>query len=721
MSVLTCRVAAVALVASIPLAPLLAQAPAPRRADGTDATAATAILVDVVVRDRKGTPVTDLTPDDFEVFEDGVRQAVGSFRMPGRDQGGVFTGTTRRPADAGTPPASAAEARPTRAADSSVVALVFDRLSPDSRRLTQLAAERYLGTAAQTNNVTGIFAADWGLEVIQGFTRDAGALRQALARVGARTGSQTAASRADARSQMERVNAVQDQISVGNTGAGAGGAVAGLDLQVAEIQQRMAETFDMLERDQQGLGTMNALTAVVNALKLVPGRKSVMFFSEGLLLPPNVQPRFLSLIDEANRANVAIYAMDAKGLRAESTQAEARDEINAYAQGRLRGDSQIGAGGAASRYLERNEDRLRQDPASGLGQLAQETGGFLIQGSNDFDKGFRRVDEDVRSHYVLTYASSAPGYDGRFRTIDVRVKRDGLFVAHRKGYYAVPPTNDAVPVLSFEAPALALLDSAPLPNAFPVTTRALLFPQGGTRVGAPLLVAFETKHLDYTTNADGTFAAEAVVVARVRDGNGQVVAKVSEQYSLSGPAAGLEASRAGRIVFFKRPLLPAGVHSLETIVYDTHTARASVRISSLDVPAPDAAPVGVSSVFVVQRAEKVPAAERDASNPLYFGELLLYPNMGEPLSKAASRDVAFAFAIYPSAAPVSGATVTLAKNGHVLGQAPLALDAPDAAGRIGQVGRLPIDTLEPGAYEIRLAVQSGTTLVSRSTRFTVVP
>ena len=160
----------------------------------------------------------------------------------------------------------------------------------------------------------------------------------------------------------------------------------------------------MLERDQQGYGTMNAMTAVVNALKLVPGRKSVLFFSEGLVIPPNVMPRFLSLIDEANRANVAVYAMDAKGLRAESTQAEARDEINAYAEGRLdSGERSIGAGGAASRYLERNEDRLRMDPSSGLGQLANETGGFLIAGSNNFDKGFTRVAEDIRAHYVLTY------------------------------------------------------------------------------------------------------------------------------------------------------------------------------------------------------------------------------------------------------------------------------------------------------------------------------
>jgi hypothetical protein len=126
-------------------------------------------------------------------------------------------------------------------------------------------------------------------------------------------------------------------------------------------------------------------------------------------------------------------------------------------------------------------------------------------------------------------------------------------------------------------------------------------------------------------------------------------------------------------------------------------------------------------VFVVQRAEKVPAAERDASNPLYFGELLLYPNLGEPLSKRAARELAFAFTVYPGSAQVQGATVTLLRAGQVVGQAPLALDKPDAAGRIQQVSRLPLDSLEPGAYEVRIGVQSGSAVVTRSARVTVTP
>ncbi len=337
-----------AIALTLAVAPLPAQQQTPRRTTGGDSSTVTAVVVDLVVRDRKGLPVTDLTAADFEVTEDDVR--AGHWLVPAADGRCARVGRHRRSgataaaaaAGRSAPAASPAPPRPAATGASrgatSVVALVFDRLSPDSRRFTKLAAERYIGKGAESEHVVGIFATDWGLEVVQGFTRETAVLRAALDKVATRTGSLASDMRADARSDMERASQIENTMSAIGTGTPAAGAAqgaAGADLQMAQMQQRMSETYSMLERDQQGYGTMNAMTSVVNALKLVPGRKSVLFFSEGLVIPPNVMPRFLSLIDEANRANVAVYAMDAKGLRAESTQAEARDEINAYAAGRL--------------------------------------------------------------------------------------------------------------------------------------------------------------------------------------------------------------------------------------------------------------------------------------------------------------------------------------------------------------------------------------------------
>ena len=58
--------------------------------------------------------------------------------------------------------------------------------------------------------------------------------------------------------------------------------------------------------------------SVVTGMRALPGRKSIVFFSEGLAIPPNVQERFMAVIDAANRANVSIYPMDAMGLRTDS-------------------------------------------------------------------------------------------------------------------------------------------------------------------------------------------------------------------------------------------------------------------------------------------------------------------------------------------------------------------------------------------------------------------
>ena len=71
-----------------------------------------------------------------------------------------------------------------------------------------------------------------------------------------------------------------------------------------------------MERDQQGYSTTNGLFAIISTLGRLPGRKSLVLFSEGIAIPPAVQRLFLGVIDAANRANVSIYTMDAAGLRA---------------------------------------------------------------------------------------------------------------------------------------------------------------------------------------------------------------------------------------------------------------------------------------------------------------------------------------------------------------------------------------------------------------------
>src|SRR6185312_11846488 len=147
--------------------------------------------------------------------------------------------------------------------------------------------------------------------------------------------AQDAAQRAAAGASSMAVLEAGGQAAAQAAQSGAAGAGAA-DAKLAEMEQRTLETFDMLERDQQGYSTTNALAAVINSMRTLPGRKSVVFFSDGLAIPANVLARFRSVIDTANRANVSVYAMDAAGLRAESSIRETADTINNAANRSLR-------------------------------------------------------------------------------------------------------------------------------------------------------------------------------------------------------------------------------------------------------------------------------------------------------------------------------------------------------------------------------------------------
>ncbi len=122
----------------------------------------------------------------------------------------------------------------------------------------------------------------------------------------------------------------------------------------------------------------------------------------------------------------------------------------------------------------------------------------------------------------------------------------------------------------------------------------------------------------------------------------------------------------------------------------------------------------MSSLILVKRAEKVPDKDRRADNPLLVKDLVLYPNIGEPVSKS-TKEVGFFFTAYPAkGGPSPQSVLELMLNGKMVAQLPMTLSAADAAGRIQQVGRLPLDQLSPDTYELRAVVKQGDVQVFRS-------
>ncbi|MCI0490046.1 MAG: VWA domain-containing protein [Blastocatellia bacterium] len=617
--------------------------------------------------------------------------------------------------------------------------MVFDRLSPNARGLAQKAALSYIDERNGPDNFTGVFLIDLSLNTIQSYTDDQQLVRNAIDQATMRATGTYASSTERVRNLSERSAALEQSAadsasaatqagSAQDSGAaGAAGAQSGLaaaEQMLAEINARMLESFESLERDQQGYATTNGLHAVVDSLRNLPGRKTMIFFSEGLSIPPNVVRLFRGVISAANRANVAIYTVDAAGLRIESTDAESRREINSLANRRARqaATGRDDASGPLTKSLERNEDLLRLNPHSGLGDLAGETGGLLIANTNDLVTGLKRVDEDMRAHYELAYVPKNTNYDGKFRQVSVKLARSNLDVQTRKGYFALNAQMSS-PVLEYEAPAVAALTGGRADNSFSVMAAGFNFPETNLPGLLPVLVEVPAGAFTFSSDKDkNTYNTDFSIVVLIKDRSQQIVRKLSQNYQLTGPLDKIDMAKRSEILFYRETRLPPGSYSIEAVAYDAPSGKAGVKTSSVEVPDASGSQLRLSSVVLVKRGERVSAGQ-NGNNPFQFGEALLYPNTGEPLRKSTSKQLTFFFTAYTQkgATDKVNLTIEILKGGQSMGQTSGELPASDAEGRIQYANALPLDGFEPGAYELKITVKNSGASASRSTKFTVVP
>lgn len=715
-----------------------AQTPATQDQDEVLRVRSNEVKLDVVVKDKKGRPIKDLKEGDFEVYEDGSPQHIQSFSFVATEQGAG--GNADRKDDQGNVAQQTATAAPPRTTTPGITALVFDRLSPDARNLARKAGTAYAQEGMANGDFTAVFGIDQSLRTYQLFTDNQELVKQAIERATGASTSTYASSAAKVRDMADRSVALSQQQSSSEAAAAAAGAArdgagasaagqasgqAAAEQKFIEMETSMAEQFEILERDQQGYATINSLLAVIGPMRRLPGRKTLIFFSEGLSLPPAVQAKFPSVISAANRANVAIYAIDAAGLRIESGTLEAAREINSLAQRRMQQSSRpgdTGTNGPYMRALEKNETLLRLDPQGGLGVLARETGGFLIHDTNDLAAGVRRINDDMHGYYMITYVPSNNDYNGRFRQINVKLNHASYEVQARKGYYALESVGQ-LPVLDYEAPALAAAQNGrAAANPFPFGAAALSFP-APNRTGLALVLA-EAPLSAFTfahNNDKKTYSADFSIVALIKDRSGQTVQKLSQHYPLSGPVDNMEAARKGQLLFYRETQLPPGSYTVQLAAYDASTGKASVRTSSLEIPSADESKPRLSSVAVIKRGEQLTAEEKKNDQPFHYEDLILYPNLGEPVVKSAASQLTFFLTAWPGKGSAASLqlTVEILQNNRRLGRTSGQLPAADQQGQIKYASSFPLDKFQPGTYELKVTISDGKNSVSRSTTFTV--
>jgi VWFA-related protein len=692
------------------------------------------VRLDIVVKDKKGRPIRDLKQADFEVLEDGVPQKVESFRFVTRE---VPSRTETNDKVAGAPPGVTTTAPPSRSTPT-VTALVFDRLSPEARSLAKKAGLSYAQETMGAGNFTGVFGIDQSLRTIQPFTDDTKLVQNAV-EVATGTSTSTYVSGAEKmRSNTERIIGLDNQISGSATAAAAAGAgqnssgaaaeageigQAAIQQKLLEMETQMLDQYERLERDQEGFATINSLLAVINPMQNLPGRKTIIFFSEGLKIPPAVMTKFPAVVNAANRANVSIYSVDAAGLRAESNTVEAARELNSLASARMaqqaRGNDR-GSSGPYMRALERNEDLLRFDPRSGLGMLSDQTGGFLIHDTNDLSGGLRRIDDDMNAYYFLTYVPQNKEYDGRFRRISVKVTRSNVEVQSRQGYYAVESAGQ-LPMLDYEVPAIAASRNwkSSAPNF--LHSSALSYPSPGQNGLTLILAEAPLAAFKFSPSSDNkTYSTDFSIVALVRDESEQIVQKLSQHYALNGPIQNLDSEKKGNVLFYREAQLRAGKYHVQLISHDAATGSVNVSTTPLEIYAGDESKPRLSSVAVLKRAERLSAAEQQRDQPLRFGELLVYPNLGEQIDRNTTKQLAYFFTAWPGKGATKPMQMTLEilQNNKPVGTTSGELPPADERGQIKYAGSFAIDKLQPGKYELRITVNNE---ISRSTNFVIQP
>ena len=680
------------------------------------------VVLDLVVRDKKGKQVRDLDASSIEVTDNNEKQKILSFRLVDGNEALTKAGST-----------ALDPLRQVR-----LVTLVFDRLDSEARRRCRQAALDLIKGDLGQNTYYAVVTIDQKLNALQEFTNDRDKLKTAidLATSGAYT--EFAPKSEAIKNQLQQILGPGDGRSVDQQAAemapsvtsgpqsGAAVGASATSARFAAIMLQMLRFEESMSREQSGRSTIYSLLAVVRNQYLLPGRKTVLYFSEGLQVPTSLAEEFQSVISAANRANVSVYPLDARGLVISGQNQGARDALSSAASTikaqatSTNGDSVTAAQVEA---LDRVEQGLRANVQTALSELAEGTGGFLVANTNDLKGPLRRINEDVNTYYEVTYKPDIPNFDGSFRKIAVKSLVANVRIQARSGYFALPSTQSVS--FSYEVPLLKALESKPLPRDIEFRAGAMRFKPGPELTQCTVMVEVPMKNIHFTEDKQkGTYKARVSLVALVKNSQGTVVRKFARDLPLSGATLTLAAVRSGNYIYTDHVELPPGRYTLESAILDQEGQKASARKSSFLVPQPGA--LAISSVSVVRRVDKPkPGAPMDLKepdqSPFEFSGGKVTPTLNATLPGGKGSAVSIYFVIYPDAANSEKPQLTIEfiKDGQMVGSGSPPLPAPDNRGRIPYIATSSAESMPPGMYQIRARVRQGLMSVEDGTSFTV--
>jgi len=454
------------------------------------------VTVDVVVTDGKGQPIAGLTREDFVVKENGVVQSVLEFEAVD-----VSQAVAAEPA-AEPPPAVVTNLVREEAGRSFLVVVDDLNLQPASAEAVKKALVKFLDVHVREGDVVTLAptagGAWWSSRMIHG--RDD--LVAALQAVRGRRLPDTRAERMSDHEAMlietkrdpEALSHVSERFALHGL-IGPGPSLeedtdrAPLDLGQGHILVRGGASAVYARAKERNRQTLRSLGRAMFAVAGGRGRRAVILASDGFIQDDELS-EFQLVRDAARRANAVLYFLDARGLR--DAAFDALDVPLVH--------DNVSTNFAS---LEREYESLS---SAGAVNLAEDTGGFAIRNTNDLGAGLGRVSGESRTFYLLGYEPADQKADGRFRRIQVEVRRPGVRVRARKGYYAEGGERSAAvkPAPPGEAPpaALAALDAANAARGIPL--RMMAYVLGAATAGhATVVLAAEADPAALDLEDDG--------------------------------------------------------------------------------------------------------------------------------------------------------------------------------------------------------------------------
>ena len=684
-------------------------------------TSVDVVRVEVVVSEKRGRPKPGLRRGDFVVLEDGKPQPIVQFHAFERPGPGA-TAEAALPTPS-SPPPMVEEDETEDLLPARYVVLAIDDVHMEFSSLARFrkALERFIDEDLRPEDQVALVTTSGASALSQEFTADRAVLRQTLSRLSAQgrraewTGvphiSEYQAELIEANDPLALDAAVQEILQAGTF----------QDIGSAEEEARRKARGILEEAVYNSRLTLETLESLCRGLSGLSGRKTLFLISDGFLTGLAARGGggfdLRRIADAGTRAGVVIYSLDTRGLVATPPAASASSPLRV-------GPSTVG-------MIEAMRRRSEEATRHALQALAADTGGFLVQGTNDLRMGLRTMLKDTETYYVLAYEPTHPKRDGGFRRIEVRLPgvRD-VKVRTRSGYFAPDDRRLAVLERTPEAEArqaeqrrsemrTALNALAPL-AAIPVRLSADFVSLDASVTQLVVSGSVDVSTLPFVRR-HGRRQATVESVALVYDPAGGVVATLpTERSTMDLSDADHEELLREGLRYQKTAALPPGRYQVRLASREDATGLLGSAWQRVEIPDLASGRLTLSSLFLLKEGGTAGAPpSADGAPALESAQAL----------RRFRRTESLYVQLYAGNAKTdaSGATdlvyqAEVLRDGVRLGTAaPEPMEAGESPGPVLHTSRIKLQRFEPGDYELRVTVtdRNAGALASRFVAFTV--